>query len=254
MNYYVYQLRLSTSELPFYIGKGKDSRCHVHLRPSSLRGRSRKNSIIKKAMSEGVDVLVEIIHADLSEENASNIEVSEIARYGRVEDGGILANHTKGGEGRSGFSPSAETRAKISAGNTGKKRTPEMSAAMSERRKGRKRTDIHAGQIGDWARGRKKSPETIAKMSAAKTGKTQTEEHTKAMKFGRWDNDPNWLKADAIYDAWVSLGRPGKTKLSRVVPGLERSTIQTRFAQGWIPAEDSEWLEYKASRPVQQAD
>lgn len=254
MNYYVYQLRLSTCELPFYIGKGKGSRCNVHLRPSSLRGRSRKNSIIKKAVSEGVSILVEIIHAGLTEDQATNIEVSEIARYGRIEDGGILANHTKGGEGRSGFSPSADTRAKISAGNTGKKRTPEMIAAMVKRNRGRKRTDIHTGQIGDWARGRKKSPETIAKMSAAKTGKSQSEEQTKAMKFGRWDNDPNWLKADAIYDTWVSIGKPGKTKLSRVVPGLERSTIQTRFARGWIPAEDPEWLEYKSSRPVRQDD
>lgn len=254
MNYYVYQLRLHTSEFPFYIGKGKDSRCRVHLRPSSLRGRSRKNSIIKKAIAEGVPVLVEIIHSGLSEEDATNMEVFEIARYGRAEDRGILANHTKGGEGRSGFSPSATTRAKISAGNIGKKRTPEMIAAMSERRRGRKRTDIHVGQIGEWARGKKKSPETIAKMSAAKTGKSQTEEHTKAMKFGRWDNDPNWLKADAIYDTWVNIGKPGKTKLSRVVPGLDRSTIQTRFAQGWIPADDPEWIEYKFSRPFQQAD
>lgn len=247
-DYYVYQLRLSTETLPFYIGKGKGSRRLVHLRPSSLTGRSRKNSIIKKAKADCVEVLVEVIKSGLTDAESIALEISEIARLGRIEDGGILANHTKGGEGRSGFSPSKETRAKIAIGRTGKKHSPETRAKMSETRKGRTRNPEFRDQIGDWARGRPKSPETVKKMSDAKRGKPASADHVKAVKFAIWDKDPYWSKAGTIFSFWKTNGKPGRTKLAKAFPGIDRTTIQTRFAKGWIPENDPVWVEYATTR------
>ena len=87
-NYYVYQLRLEDTETPFYIGKGKARRMTDHFKPSNLTGRSHKNNVIKKAISEGVKVLAEILHENLTEEHALEKEVELIAFYGRRVNGG----------------------------------------------------------------------------------------------------------------------------------------------------------------------
>ena len=90
MKFYVYQLRLECSELPFYIGKGKNSRKDVHLQEWSLKKRSHKNNVINKAMREGVKVVAEILHENLTEEQAFAKEIELIAFYGRRINGGML--------------------------------------------------------------------------------------------------------------------------------------------------------------------
>lgn len=59
--FYVYQLRLENSNLPFYIGKGKGKRWKQHTKPSSLTEKATtiKDNIIKKALREGVKVISE---------------------------------------------------------------------------------------------------------------------------------------------------------------------------------------------------
>ena len=61
------------------------------------------------------------IQEGLTEEEAFNLERYCIALYGRIDLGaGTLRNLTEGGEGSSGWSPSQETRNKMSQSKTGK--------------------------------------------------------------------------------------------------------------------------------------
>ena len=153
--YYVYQLRLERSELPFYIGKGSSARSLDHYKRSSLAKNSHKNNIIKKAMCENVEVLSEILFDGLTEEQAHAKEIELIAFYGRHINGGCLTNATDGGEGSSGHSPSPETRLKLSIANRGRKHSEETKLMMSKMKRG-------------MYKGRKHSEETRARMSDSK--------------------------------------------------------------------------------------
>jgi hypothetical protein len=115
MEFYVYQLRLENSETPFYIGKGKNGRKDVHLQPWSMKKRSHKNHVIKKAAMDGIRVIAEILHDGLTEEQAHAKEIELIAFYGRRIKGGCLTNATDGGEGPSGYRHSEITRAAMAA-------------------------------------------------------------------------------------------------------------------------------------------
>lgn len=114
--FYVYQLRISTDELPFYIGKGKETRHLEHFKDNMLvKGNKHKINKIKKAMTDGIEVVSEILYDELTEEDAHALEVELIALYGRRDIGtGCLTNMTDGGEGMSGFVPSEEQRQKQS--------------------------------------------------------------------------------------------------------------------------------------------
>ena len=226
-SYYVYQLRLSVSSVPFYIGKGKGRRVAYHFTPSGLKARSLKNSIIKKAMSEGVEVLTEILFSDLTEIEALNKEVELIAFYGRRDIGtGILANHTDGGDGTSGHVKTPESIAKISAAKVGKRRSPETVEKMSIANTGKTMTRQAREKISIFQRGRTKTPE-----------------HLRAMKFGQWDKNPAWKMADVVYDEWVATGKPGWTILQKSF-GVKVRKLQEKFLTGWNPCNDPEWASY----------
>jgi hypothetical protein len=196
--YYVYQLRLANSETPFYIGKGKGRRANSHLTMSSLATRNHKNHIIKKAMMDGIVVLTEIIHQNLTEPDALAIEASLIAEYGRRNDGGILSNATLGGEGMSGFKASTETKLKMSEsakkvikteewkqkigmGRRGKPHTEETKNKMREVATGRKHSEETREKISKAGIGRRHSEETLKRMSDAKIGKPKSDETKKRM-------------------------------------------------------------------------
>ena len=98
-NFYVYQLRLENSAHPFYIGKGHGRRIECHFQESSLRRHNHKNHTIKKAMAQGIKVMPEILHENLTEEQALSKEVELILLYGRRSEGGLLTNKALGGGG-----------------------------------------------------------------------------------------------------------------------------------------------------------
>jgi len=82
------------SNLPFYIGIGKDEK-----RAYEKRSRNKHwNHVAKKC-----GYSVEIIHSDVSWEFACEKEIELIEKYKRTSEGGTLVNLTAGGEGTLGW-------------------------------------------------------------------------------------------------------------------------------------------------------
>lgn len=171
---------------PFYVGKGKGRRA---------QNTTRRSEEFKRVHAVG-GCTVDIVDWFIHESQAHAFEVELIARYGRRDMGGLLVNKTDGGEGSSGWVPSAETRAKISKANSGWVHTPTAIAKMRAANVGRKhsaetRAKIAAAHIGithsDETRyklskdrmGKPLSEETRAKLSAVRRGKPKSAEHRK---------------------------------------------------------------------------
>ena len=80
------------------------------------------------------------IQEGLTEEEAFNLEQYCIALYGRIDLGtGILRNLTDGGEGSSGWSPSQETKNKMSQSKKGKPLPQKVKNNMSRALMGNQR-------------------------------------------------------------------------------------------------------------------
>lgn len=140
--FYVYQY-LRENGTPYYIGKGKGKRAwqsHV---------RSNNANMVPSDKSR-----IEIIKDNLTEDEANQLEIDLILKFGRKDLGtGILTNLTNGGEGVAGSKrPQAaidsqkekitgvkrpkEVIEKIAKTNTGKKRSEETKRKLSESHKG----------------------------------------------------------------------------------------------------------------------
>lgn len=150
MEHYTYVWR-DSSGVPFYVGKGVKKRAWVT---------AQRSAAFKEIFAKG-GCEVEIVAWFAHESQAHTHEIELIEQYGRRALGGILVNKTGGGEGNSGWVPSAETRAKMAdnargnKNNLGKIRTAEAKAKMS------------VAKIG-----KPLSPEHVAKIVEAKKGKT----------------------------------------------------------------------------------
>ena len=126
-SYYVYAyVRAVTSKngeagTPYYIGKGKGGRARAeHKTVRVPKDRSR----------------IVMIRENLIETEALELEISEIAKYGRIDSGtGILRNLTNGGEGTSGLVHTPEARARHSAAKKKYYEDPEARARNSETQK-----------------------------------------------------------------------------------------------------------------------
>ena len=152
--YYVYQY-IREDGTPYYIGKGKEQRAW-----------SKDHNVnLPKDLSR-----IQIIKEKLTEEDAHILETALIAQHGRKDLGtGILHNKTNGGEGvtgRTGFTVSSETRAKMSEARKGRKLSAETRAKMSVVRKGK----------SNGREGKKHSPETIEKMRATHNKNYESQE------------------------------------------------------------------------------
>ena len=75
-----------------------------------------------------------------------------------------------------GRTMSDETKARISAANTGKKRTPEAREKMRQAKLGKPLSEEHRRKLGDAHRGRVHTAAARANMSAAQRGKTVSDE------------------------------------------------------------------------------
>jgi group I intron endonuclease len=141
----VYQhRRLDTNEI-FYIGIGKSNkRAHSKYDRSMLW-----NRYVNK-----FGYYVEILHENISWEDACNLEIFYIKKYGRINNStGILVNLTNGGDGIKGYSHTNETKELLRKLKTGNKLTAEHIAIIKLSNTGRKHTQ-----------------ETLHKMSVSQLG------------------------------------------------------------------------------------
>lgn len=110
--YYIYCHKNPTNEDIFYIGKGSGYRAYAF----QSRGKYWKNYVKKHGIP-----IVEILHSNLTEEQAFLLEEQLIKKLGRKDKGdGVLVNTTNGGEGCSGLVHSDESKNKIRVAREGR--------------------------------------------------------------------------------------------------------------------------------------
>lgn len=94
--YYVYELIDPRTDIPFYVGKGKDNRADMHYKKSEWWYNKRKAGRIKKLLELNLKYRVNKVFFTEDEIEASEVESALIMQYGRIgfEDNGILLNLT----------------------------------------------------------------------------------------------------------------------------------------------------------------
>lgn len=181
--FYVYEHWRPDKNECFLVGKGHGDRAY------SFRKRNPwHQKVVAFLRKSGLEPEVRIVFAGMVEREALDLEIAWIA-FWRAQ-GVTLCNVTDGGEGVTGYVPTAETRAKISASVSkvliGRPCSPEtrerIAAAQrgakrgpnpehSARLKGGKRAAEHRAKIGAAHVGRKDSPEVCARRAASNRGR-----------------------------------------------------------------------------------
>lgn len=114
-NYFVYIYRHPTTNIPFYVGYGKNKRHLDHLNEAMRhpipKFKEHKLNTIREILRAGMTPIIDIVEFNLSKEHACELEIfliSEIGRADKLE--GPLTNHTMGGEGNRDWSIEARNK------------------------------------------------------------------------------------------------------------------------------------------------
>jgi len=147
--YHLYFHLNPTTKEVFYIGIGSNK-----YRPTNF---SERNPIWKHYVKKHGEPIVEIVHSNLTKEEACCLEIKYIKQYGRknTDPNGILVNISEGGE----------------SGSKGYKLSPEQIERRREIHKGKKHSIETKQKQREAKLGTKQSPETILKRSNARRGK-----------------------------------------------------------------------------------
>jgi group I intron endonuclease len=138
-----------------YVGKSVNIRSRAY---DHRRARTGVTYLYRAIRKHGVEAFDICVLALGTEAEMTQLEIDTIAARGTFNPAGY--NQTRGGDGISGYRATPEHRAAISARQLGRAITEETKAKMRESR-----------LINNPFRGRRHSPETLAKMSAALTGR-----------------------------------------------------------------------------------
>jgi hypothetical protein len=177
----VYLHKTKDTNLIFYVGIGKTER--------RAYSKAVRNKLWLYVIQKH-DYEVEVLHNNISWEEACIVERSLIERYGRRDiNTGILVNMTDGGDGAGNLS--VESRMKISETSKGRTKTPEQRQRLSEKTRGKnnpmygKKGELHP----KFGKRYNFSKEHKQKMSEAKLGRKYTEEHKAAMRVPKGSQD-----------------------------------------------------------------
>lgn len=129
--FYVYVHYKADTKEPFYVGKGTKNRATITYRRSKFW-----NNIVKKH-----GFYHEIIQTFPTEDEAFQLEKELIASLSKTHK---LANLTLGGEGHVGFSPTQETRNKLSEALKGRTHSAEARIKNSQSNTGKSVPQKHA--------------------------------------------------------------------------------------------------------------
>jgi hypothetical protein len=174
--YYVYHLVNPLTDVPFYVGKGKNRRCYQHLTDKMSYSRNKRlTGHIRNLRDAGIEPKIIKIKECMNEESAFLLEEVEILKYGRIgfDDGGVLLNflisnrpERKMGpdNGFYGKQHTEETKRLISVANTGSIRSPEHRRSISAAQKGKPKSEEHRRKIAEKSRGRTVKEETKEKL------------------------------------------------------------------------------------------
>ena len=175
-SFYVYHY-LREDNSPYYIGKGRGNRCYDKRR--SINIPSDRSRIV-------------LIAIDLTEQEAFDLEKSEILKFGRKDNQtGILRNKTDGGEGASGSIRTDDQKRLIGNFHRGKILSEETRKKVSLSSLGRKhppRTEEFKNNLSKINTGKIMSEEAKDKISKARTGKILSEEHKRKISQSRKNN------------------------------------------------------------------
>lgn len=147
--YFVYQYS-DENNIPFYIGKGKEDRYkeHFYLRDKTYANNTFFYKKLNKLLNNNKEVNVKILHNNLTNKEASDIEIYYIAFYGRrILKTGTLCNLTPGGDGGCSSIITEETRNKLRKAGLGRKHTIESRQKMSKVQKGLKHKSLNEEQL-----------------------------------------------------------------------------------------------------------
>jgi hypothetical protein len=142
--FYVY--KLSTKNIPFYIGKGKKTETYDRVEYHLKYWKNNCNKKLKNKINKLKGIFdIEILFESQNEQECLDLEVKLIKEIGRE----TLCNLTDGGEGVSGFHHSEETKQKISIWRKGKLLSEETCKKITQNKTGNsyKLKNIPEGKI-----------------------------------------------------------------------------------------------------------
>lgn len=182
--YYVYALIDPRTNLPFYVGKGKNNRMLQHLKEGSTNG-AKKNAKITEIRSAGFEPIAVKLVENMVEKDAYNFEEDIITELGRegIDKDGILTNNRLHAWGPV---MTNEVRSAISTWRTGMTFTDEHRKNLSKARIGKTYEEIYGKE------GAKKKREQLAE----KRGPMTEERRTNISNAKRGMDAPhNWSNA-----------------------------------------------------------
>lgn len=174
--------RITSPSGKFYIGitvQSVSKRWWSHCREACVGSNTPLHRAIRKYGADAFEVRTLAVLED------TELAATEIRAIERMQP---EYNVTAGGDGTLGVSPSAETRAKLSAALRGRKKSAEHRAKLSAANRGKKLSAEHRANVGFAQRGRQFSDEHRKKLAAASRRLWQDPKHrakvrkTKALK------------------------------------------------------------------------